>query len=199
MKQSTELTKFYRAYAKWLDNGAPHWHPFARSAGLCVYLENFCNGDEDVYSNLCGEMNLQFSEAGLKPGYPFDNSTIHLKDAMRKALHLNQKRIDWVRLHANYQSEELTAFYREILAWIEAGQPEHKNFMSCTGLCANLFFSPYGGLGIEAEIREQFSFAGLDKDYPFNDDHFSYRLEADAFSIYQNPQRLAWIRKHAKN
>lgn len=198
MKQSTELTKFYRAYAKWLDSGAPHWQPFARSAGLCVNLENYCNGDEDVYSGLWEEMRLQFSEAGLHTGYPFDNKKTHFKDVTNKLMHLNQKRIDWVRSHANYQSEELTAFYREILAWIEAGQPDHRNFRAYTGLCTNLIFSPYDHHAVGVEMSEQFSFAGLNKQFPFNGDVTSYRLEGEAYSTYQNPQRLAWIRKHAK-
>lgn len=91
------LQQFYNAYAAWLDAGAPDDQPFTRHTGLCYNLYKF-GGNNDVRK----EMTRQFEEAGLDSHYPFndgdvDDYEIRVDDLTQ---HLNLKRIQWVKDHA---------------------------------------------------------------------------------------------------
>ncbi len=94
------------------------------------------------------------------------------------------------------QSPELTHFYRDILAWVEEGCPDHETFVRCAGLCYNLF--TLFGYDLAREMDAQFKLAGLNPWYPFNHGSDSnYWSEKLSNTIYANPKRLAWIREHA--
>ena len=96
--QSEELTAFYRAYVKWLDDGAPDEQPFFRSFGLCsaidVFLDNLWKR-----SQIKNEMSQQFEAAGLHARYPFGNIEYYRR--MEKGTVYKQlARVTWAREHA---------------------------------------------------------------------------------------------------
>lgn len=98
-KQSKELTKFYKEYALWLDEGAPNQLPFWRQNGLCASLADM-DWPNEIYMRVKDEMNQQFVNAHLYMVYPFNGSSASFyKEACSKTLHLNKKRIDWVLNH----------------------------------------------------------------------------------------------------
>lgn len=97
MPQSAELTAFYRAYAKWLDDGAPEDKPFARCFGLCSNTFRYSN---EVGHRIENEMRIQFKNADLPVNYPFnDSSRYYDEEAAFNQMHLNPNRIQWVREH----------------------------------------------------------------------------------------------------
>ncbi|MDR5839344.1 hypothetical protein [Caballeronia sp. LZ034LL] len=100
--QSELLTKFYQAYVKWLDEGAPIYHTFDRHHGLCMNLKRWSNRYAQVeYGSLIDEMARQLEDVGLGFLHPFnDNSFSFNYEADRGESHLNPKRIQWVRDHA---------------------------------------------------------------------------------------------------
>ena len=103
MPQSKELTEFYQAYAKWLDEGAPIDGPFLRYEGLCGATHGTLNGIK-----IRRELRQQFAEAGFpmkgRHYFPFNNSTGEfLLEVDERRSHLNPLRIKWVRDHCNPQ------------------------------------------------------------------------------------------------
>lgn len=101
VNQSKELTEFYRAYAKWLDEGAPHMQPFVRDDGLCINIRKMVG----YRFGLRAEMQEQFIQHMGKPMfYPFNVSKScrpYLVEANAYECHLNPARIQWVRDHCN--------------------------------------------------------------------------------------------------
>lgn len=95
---SEQLKAFYKAYAEWLDAGAPHSETFDRTCGLCNALEEFSECDY----KLLKEMQQQFTDAGLNWDFPFDEGwkAYHYDDNK----HLNASRVEWVRKHAEEES-----------------------------------------------------------------------------------------------
>ncbi|WBF77867.1 hypothetical protein W70_73 [Escherichia phage W70] len=95
---SEQLKAFYKAYAAWLDEGAPDRDPFNRRKGLCYSLDHW----PDYNFDLSEEMQQQFTDAGLCCEFPFDKGryTYH-KDTKK---HLNPARVAWVRKHAEEES-----------------------------------------------------------------------------------------------
>lgn len=96
VKQSAELTEFYRAYAKWLDDGAPTNAVFTRRTGLCTNMETYPMRVSD-------EMIYQFQFAKLDEVFPFNEGYYqnYREESRRQRCHLNSKRIQWVRDHCN--------------------------------------------------------------------------------------------------
>jgi len=97
MKQSKELTEFYRAYLAWVEAGAVYSGGFSVRYGLCNNLAKYFH-----YSNyvLCCELADQFEEAGLEHTLPFNgDSHEYFYETNSGACHLNPKRIQWVRDH----------------------------------------------------------------------------------------------------
>lgn len=91
---SEQLKEFYKAYAAWLDAGAPQCFPFKRHDGLCHNLSNWSDYDEELSEELLD----QFDDAGLDWEYPFDDHwTKYSADDYK---HLNPARVSWVRKHA---------------------------------------------------------------------------------------------------
>lgn len=92
---SKTLKEFYRAYATWLDFGAPNFKPFSRASGLCTNLYNFSKNHDVI-----NEMKFQFNAAGLDPNYPFGGEDDYVDRSAARQQHLNPKRIEWVKAHA---------------------------------------------------------------------------------------------------
>lgn len=101
MKQSKELTQFYREYLKWVDSGASRNLPFDPGFGLCANLYEHLV-DTTIYPEVLGEMTMQFSDAGLNDIHPFNDDILtYISDREAATHHLNPKRIQWVRDHIN--------------------------------------------------------------------------------------------------
>lgn len=98
------------------------------------------------------------------------------------------------------QSQELTQFYKDYLAWAE-GRKGSTIFSDLSGLCRNLRywlleqdFDNHVRQAVENELREQFILEGLHGHYPFNNgSSLEYEQE---FSCIANPLRIAWVRSH---
>jgi hypothetical protein len=104
--QSVLLTQFYRAYAAWIDDGAPPFIVFLRQAGLCGNLRVWAQsiGLEDYayeYKPVRGEMQQQFRRSFVEILHPFNQSLNEWNhEADSHTCHLNTERIKWVRKHA---------------------------------------------------------------------------------------------------
>ena len=102
------LVSFYRAYWVWLEDGAPEKnenpHNFERGYGLCSNLFIYFTTkdgdvDRDAYTAK-REMRHQFSKAGLDDNTPFNPGGDYFSESFDCLCHLNEKRIEWVKLHA---------------------------------------------------------------------------------------------------
>ena len=86
-------------------------------------------------------------------------------------------------------------FFRDIKKWIKEGCPKrnaHK-FDPTVGLCLN--YKAWCFTGNKQRARRPFHFDGS---FPFNSGDFShYHNEAHRAKIYQNAERLAYIKKHS--
>lgn len=104
-KQSKALTRFYKAYAKWLEANAPEQqgkgnkHGFSRGSGLCGNLL-CCMTVKSKYGTVLDEMVQQFKDAGHEESYPFGGHRAYERGARDYTQHLNGKRIRWVYAHA---------------------------------------------------------------------------------------------------
>ena len=103
-EQSALLTQFYRAYAGWLDAGAPDELPFCRSGGLCWMLWHYLSCQAIPHNErkqLTNELEDQFEAAGLNYLFPFnDGEEGFSNEEETDTMHLNPRRIKWVRDHA---------------------------------------------------------------------------------------------------
>ncbi len=100
-QQSEVLTAFYRAYLDFAE-GKPISY-FTKSCGLCHNLFWFLqkSGKQDNYYYVLAEMEQQFMDAGLNKVYPFNNGADDYEGEKEgNNIPNNQKRLDWVRLHA---------------------------------------------------------------------------------------------------
>ena len=86
------LQAFYKAYAAWLDAGAPDLQPFDRRHGLCGAIQ--------VYGMKRWHIKRQLAEAGLDTIYPFGGEYAFETEYDNATAHLNPDRIEWVRKHA---------------------------------------------------------------------------------------------------
>lgn len=93
-------------------------------------------------------------------------------------------------------SPELKNFYKAIQAWIDNGCTEYNqhHFVIHAGLCGNL---DWMNCKLRWEMVKQFRAAGLDAKYPFGGFN-TFLTEKESGTIYSNPERLAWIKEHAK-
>lgn len=105
----------------------------------------------------------------------------------------------------------LDSFYIEIQSWIDAGCPKTHAIFCNYGICANLncwLRVKYPKLSGQPKIlcRDQlmydFEKASLNELVPFNRsidnlDLPEYSQEVMEDTIFKNPHRLAWIKKHA--
>lgn len=102
MKQSAELTGFYRAYLAWVERGAPSGEPFTRGAGLCfnLKLHEPLRYDIRLLKNVLSEMQTQFVWAGLDSGWPFCRWETYDALSGSGTHHTLPARLQWVREHA---------------------------------------------------------------------------------------------------
>lgn len=101
--QSAELTAFYKAYLAWVENDAPAHKTFTRSYGLCHNVQAWCVANKTCWFDVCLELDTQFWAAGLNEDYPFNDSMWpaddYTSESGRQEMHLNEKRITWVKSH----------------------------------------------------------------------------------------------------
>lgn len=101
---------------------------------------------------------------------------------------------------------QLSEFYKAYSDWIDSGAPEGKTFSRHVGLCGSIFlylamkWYPIKDRKITLEMmRAQFVKAGLDSEYPFNNQENSYRMESINGLIHTNTNRIQWVRKEWKH
>lgn len=104
----------------------------------------------------------------------------------------------------NTQSELLTQFYKDWLAWLDEGaNPKHKTFKRITGLCGalnswcrkkNLTMTEY--IWISQKMTQQFKDAGLNPYCPFDNGQGAYFDSAQYGTCHKNPKRIQWVRDH---
>jgi hypothetical protein len=110
-RQSELLTQFYRAYAAWIDDGAPRRVLFRRDAGLCrnVMIWAEAIGKEGLEIRLLrDELRTQLKQANLDMNYPFSPKDApfgvahyyHSDEQPNQTCYLNEDRIKWAREHA---------------------------------------------------------------------------------------------------
>lgn len=101
------------------------------------------------------------------------------------------------------QSELLTQFYEDYLAWAIAGGHYDKRFTCRAGLCWNLHLwadEPAEVFNdLSHELQDQLAKVYGENDYPFNDRGMHYSLEADERSAHQNERRIAWVKSHVED
>lgn len=99
--------------------------------------------------------------------------------------------------------ELLKEFYQDILKWIEARCPaDHPYYTTSFGLCFNLErwkFENNLSVGTELDNLQyrMFAEAGLHPHCPFEEWN-EYCKRKFSGTMFENPQRLAWVRDHAR-
>lgn len=96
----------------------------------------------------------------------------------------------------------LKAYLQSVQAWVEQGCPKSGIYSHGFGLCRNTFrFLPgdwESSEKLRIELEEALMADGLDPEYPFNSSGEDYDNECFLLSIWDNPKRLAWVKKHAE-
>lgn len=96
----------------------------------------------------------------------------------------------------------LKAYLQFVQAWIDAGCPDGAPFWRSEGLCGNCYYftnCPDAAFDLRRELRHAFAASGLNYLMPFNYSYEHFRIEIANKSIYLNPQRLDWIKRHAQD
>lgn len=104
------------------------------------------------------------------------------------------------------QSELLTQFYKDYLAWIDDGAPSQPTFKRHMGLCGNLRMWAIHYLcmndieyrEIRNELKEQFCAKFLDYLHPFHLFASEFNAEVDQDTCHLNVNRIQWVRSHAQ-
>lgn len=104
----------------------------------------------------------------------------------------------------NTQSELLTQFYKDWLAWLDAGaDPKDQTFKRYSGLCTALYFwgieNKISGITqrkLDSEMLYQFEKAGLEMLYPFDEDSAAFNQAHLHETHHTNPKRIQWVRDH---
>lgn len=96
----------------------------------------------------------------------------------------------------------LKEYLQSVQVWIEQGCPRNAPYIVTCGLCRNTYnFFPGDWEAIEKlqrELEDAFCADGLDPDYPFNSSGEDYDNDCFTLSMWENPKRLAWVKKHAE-
>ncbi len=97
---------------------------------------------------------------------------------------------------------QLSEFYKAYSDWIDAGAPESEPFSRMVGLCGCVCLylrskdcNSHVRESVLLLMRKQFIKAGLDLDYPFNNQDNSYYVESIDGLIHTNKSRIAWVKK----
>ena len=95
----------------------------------------------------------------------------------------------------------LKEYLQSVQAWVEQGCPHNAPYTATCGLCRNTYrFLPddhEASEKLRRELEDAFKADGLDPDYPFNSVAEDYDYECRMLTVWKNPQRLAWVKKHA--
>lgn len=94
MKQSKQLTKFYRALSDAIylyQKGKKTHEWFFPDEGICANLEGWSGCDSELES----ELDNQFRQAGLCIGYPFGENNYYKTNDKTK----DKNRIRWINKH----------------------------------------------------------------------------------------------------
>ncbi|WCD56038.1 hypothetical protein [Caulobacter phage BL198] len=87
-------------------------------------------------------------------------------------------------------------FYRDMLAWIEAGCPDHQRFRKSSGLCSN---SESYGVGVEVQQDLIDKYGARGTAYPFGGYTLYYeRAFSRRLGQYESKARVAFIRERAQ-
>jgi hypothetical protein len=102
---------FLRSWINWVDAGAPDNGLYSRNQALC--LAKFSFGDQDGIEEVDSDriigkdLKRMFKEDGLHWNYPFydmkdaNDSSGYRKDESNMTMHLNERRLAWVRSKLN--------------------------------------------------------------------------------------------------
>ena len=93
-------------------------------------------------------------------------------------------------------------YLQSVQVWIEQGCQHYAPYRATCGLCRNTYkLLPDDYVASEklyAELVEAFKADGLNPEYPFNSSAEDYEDECFMWAVWENPQRLAWVKKHAE-
>ena len=96
----------------------------------------------------------------------------------------------------------LKEYLQSVQAWIERGCPHYAPYTAVRGLCRNTYRHLPDNYEASEKLRRElvdaFMVDGLDPEYPFNNVAEDYDDECSARTVWKNPQRLAWVKKHAQ-
>ena len=93
-------------------------------------------------------------------------------------------------------SEQLKAFYRAYVAWLDADAPHLEPFSRSSGLCHSLVCYTDNWVPLLNEMINQFEESGLDRKDPFGG-YADYDGRYHNYTQHLNPERIRWGRKHA--
>ena len=96
----------------------------------------------------------------------------------------------------------LKEYLQSVQAWIERGCQHYAPYRATRGLCRNTYeFLPddyEASEKLRIELEDAFKADGLNPEYPFNRSAKDYEDECYRLTVWENPQRLAWVKKHAE-
>ena len=96
----------------------------------------------------------------------------------------------------------LKEYLKAVQAWIEQGCPNSDPYKQVFRLCVNAYRhfpeDDEAAENLRIELEDAFEADGLDLEYPFNRSAKDYIDECSARTVWKNPQRLAWVKKHAE-
>lgn len=106
MAQSKNLTRFYKEFEAWLNDNCPLNECFSNDVGLCWNLQRWSQKELGDTYYIYEEMKDQFQNAGLCHIYPFNPKNTgeelsYWDETAMKMCHLNTKRRQWIKNHAN--------------------------------------------------------------------------------------------------
>ena len=98
---------------------------------------------------------------------------------------------------SNTPNKPQRQFFREINKWIQEGYPPHLAFSRSRGLCTNYTYWCVANSKKEHSMLLYFLSLGYDLPaHPFDDTLEDLLKATNQKTIFQNPKRLAFIKKH---
>lgn len=98
---------------------------------------------------------------------------------------------------SNISNKPQRQFFREINKWIQEGCPHHRAFSRFIGLCRNYTYWCADNRKKRYRIEVHFCRPGYDSPvHPFDDTIEDLLKAIDQETIFQNPKRLAFIKKY---
>lgn len=136
-----------------------------------------------------GDFRVWFSEETWWWGLNDDGHSYGSEETMESAIESCQKHYESVLMKA-----DLEKFCRVVLSIIDGKETGHW-FVEYNGLCSNaVFYDDNFGTHVYPALSKIFKGAS----YPFNMSIQEYNSESDSETLYQNKERLAFLRKHGR-